>query len=239
MSVVIFPVRINKYIADRGIATRKYADEMIAAGLVTINGLKAKLGSIVQKDDIVKIAKEKNEKPKQYYAYYKPVGIVTSTPQKEEISIEKHAKLPKGVFPIGRLDKDSEGLIILTNDGRITDRLLNPRYDHDKEYKVDVDKSITDKFIKSMSSGVIIKLEQGPYKTKVARIKRINSNSFSITISEGKKRQIRRMCEALGYKVIKLKRTRILDIKLDDLTPNTTRKIDGMEKKKLLDLLGL
>lgn len=232
-----FPVRINKYIAERGITTRKGADEMIKAGLVVINGQKAKLGDIVQKNDTVVV--KQLEKSYLYYSYNKPVGIVTSTPQKGEISIEKYAKLPKGVFPIGRLDKDSEGLILLTNDGRITDRLLNPKYDHEKEYEVSVDKSLSDRFIKSMSSGVVIKLEQGPYKTKPAKARRIDSNIFSIIIKEGKKRQIRRMCEALGYKVTKLKRIRILGIKLGNLKPNKFSKIDGRDVRKLLDLLGL
>lgn len=237
MIIEKFPVRINKYIAERGIATRKYADEMIKTGLVLINGQKAKLGDIVQKSDMVVV--KRHEKSYEYYAYNKPIGIVTSTPQKGEISIEKYAKLPKGVFPIGRLDKDSEGLIILTNDGRITDRLLNPKYDHEKEYEVSVDKSITDKFIKSMSLGVVIKLEQGPYKTKPAKVKRIDSNTFSIIIKEGKKRQIRRMCEALGYKVMKLKRIRILGIRLGNLKPNNLSKISSGDVQKLLGLLGL
>ena len=232
-----FPVRINKYIAERGIATRKYADEMIKTGLVLINGQKAKLGDIVKKSDMVVV--KRHEKSYEYYAYNKPIGIVTSTPQKGEISIEKYAKLPKGVFPIGRLDKDSEGLIILTNDGRITDRLLNPKYDHEKEYEVSVDKSLTDRFIKSMSSGVVIKLEQGAYKTKPAKVKRIDSNTFSIIIKEGKKRQIRRMCEALGYKVMKLKRIRILGIRLGNLKPNNLSKISSGDVQKLLGLLGL
>ena len=234
MTAEKFPVRINKYVAERGIATRKHADEMVRAGLVVINGQKAKLGDIVNKNDTVIVKQQK--KSYEYYSYNKPVGIVTSTPQKGEISIEKYLKLPKGVFPVGRLDKDSEGLIILTNDGRITDRLLNPKYDHEKEYEVTVDKFINDKFIKSMSSGIVIKLEQGPYKTKPAKIIRIDSNSFSIIIKEGKKRQIRRMCEALGYKVMRLKRIRILDIKLGNLKPNNLRKIDGIKLQKLVGL---
>lgn len=232
-----FPIRINKYIAKQGITTRKGADQFIVDGLVTINGKKAKLGDMVQKKDIVKVKEQK--KSYQYYAYNKPVGIVTSTPQKGEISIEKNVKLRKGLFPIGRLDKDSEGLILITDDGRITDRLLNPKYDHEKEYEVIVDEIITDKFLKSMSFGVLIKLETGHYKTKPARIKKIDSDSFSITIKEGKKRQIRRMCEAQGYKVIKLKRIRILGIQLGNLKTNQLKKIEGEEKKKFLGLLGL
>lgn len=229
-----FPMRINKYLSHRGIATRIKADELIKRGLVTINGKKAVLGDKVLEKDIVKV----NNKTKEnfiYLAYNKPKGVVTANPQGNEIDIAKILPNENKVFPIGRLDKNSYGLIILSNDGRVTDRLLNPEKNHEKEYIVEVDRKYTPAFLEHMKNGVMI----GDYKTKPAIVKRINDKKFSIILTEGKNRQIRRMTEKLGYTVKDLCRIRIQNIKLGDIKQNSYRKIEGEEKDKFLQSLNL
>jgi len=226
-------IRINKYLAMRGIATRRDADKIIQAGKVTINGRKAVLGDKVNNGDKVEILKKINNNF-VYYAYNKPRGVITHSPQDEEIDISSSVKI-KGVFPIGRLDKDSEGLIILTNDGRITDRLLNPKYNHDKEYLVKTRNIIKDFQMKVMEKGMDLEgITTAPCKTRL-----IDDKLFAITISEGQKHQIRRMCDALTLPIDSLKRIRIMNIKLGQLKPNEYRKIEGDELKTLLTSLSL
>lgn len=228
-----FPIRINKYIAERGIDTRKGADILIEKGLVTINGKRARLGDKVEKTDKVVI----NNKPKNYvyFVYNKKIGVSTNKDNKKDPDILSVTKFPTKVFPVGRLDKDSHGLILMTNDGRITDRLLSPKYVHEKEYIVKTDKNFSDGFLKAMSSGVAI----GGYKTKPCKIwrKGQSKNTFHIILTEGKKRQIRRMCEALHHNVIDLQRIRIMDISLNTLKPGEYRELKGDELKKFLESL--
>jgi len=230
-----YPIRINKYLADNNYATRKGADGLIKKGLVLINARKAILGDKVYLNDKV-VVNYKSNNNYNYYAYNKKVGISTN-PEINTKDILKVIKFPKRVFPVGRLDKDSHGLIIMTNDGRITNRLLSPKYFHEKEYIVKVDKPVSDRFIELMANGVhfdglISK------KCKVWR-KGKSKNTFHIVLTEGKKRQIRRMCEALHHKVIDLERIRIINIKIDKIQPGEFREIKDEEKENLLKSLNL
>lgn len=219
-----FPMRINRYLALRGYCTRREADVWIEKGRVLINGNPARLGDRVEKSDKVElISKSKKIEKKVYFAYYKPKG--------EEVK----ERYNRNLFPVGRLDKESEGLLILTNDGRITDRLLNPDREHEKEYEVEVDKPITNHFLKIMARGVDIE----GYKTKPAQLEQFDDKTFSIILTEGKKHQIRRMCAALGYQVQSLKRVRVMNIELDGLKSGSQREIEGEELKIFLKSLGL
>ena len=234
---IVFPIRINKYLAYSNFCTRREADEMIKSGRVKINERLAVLGDKVQEQDRVTVDKDnRRNKPLVYLAFNKPRGIVTHSPQKGEKSIEEIFKFPQKVFPVGRLDKDSHGLIILTNDGRITDRLLNPDHEHEKEYVVKVDRTISPGFLKNMAEGVV--LDDG-YRTKAANVKKIDELTFSIILTEGKKRQIRRMCERLERTVLDLRRSRIMNIELGKLGVREFRSIEGAELEQLLRGIGI
>ena len=231
-------MRINKYLAHQGIASRREADVLVAAGKVLINGVKARNGDQVTETDKVELLGA--TKTKSCLAYYKGRGIITHSPSEKEVDIAQRLLKDYGidnVAPIGRLDKDSEGLMILSNDGRITGPLLDPESDHEKEYEVMVDKAIGGMFIKAMTAGVDIE----GYRTKPAKVTahKTNDKKFTIILTEGKKHQIRRMCAALGYQIQALKRVRIMSIKLDKLKPNQYRKIAGPELKDFLKELGL
>ncbi len=232
-------VRLNKYLAERKLASRREADVLIAEGKVLVNGKKAVIGQKVGDDDIVRLAPDAT-KAKTYLAYYKGAGIITHSPDKDKKEVDIAARLRrdykiKDVYPVGRLDKASEGLIILTNDGLITGALLDPDNEHEKEYEVTVDKPITTRFLKKLAEGVNIE----GYDTKPAMTAKKNERTFRIVLTEGKKHQIRRMCVALGWQVQQLKRVRILNINLDKLKPNQYRKITGSELEKFLKELGL
>lgn len=228
-------IRINKYLADKGYATRRGADEIITKGLVTINGKRAVLGDKVTETDTVVVSQKRKPNQYVYLAYNKPKGIVTTNAQGEEKEIVDAIHYRTRVFPVGRLDKDSYGLIILTNDGRITDRLLNPDKHHEKEYIVTVNKKYTPAFIKHMTEGVDI----GDYVTRPTKVKKLKDMTFSITLTEGKNRQIRRMTEKLGYTVTDLKRVRIQNILLNDTKPGQYREILDEEREVFLTSLGL
>ncbi len=226
-------IRINKYLADKGIATRREADKIISAGKVRINGRIAVLGDKVKPADKVEIIK-KIKNNFVYYAYNKPRGVITHSPQKGEKDISSSIPL-KGVFPVGRLDKDSEGLLILTNDGRITDRLLNPKYEHEKEYIVKTRVPVRDSQLKVFEKGMQLEgIKTAPCKTKS-----LGEKTFSITLSEGQKHQIRRMCDALTLPIDSLKRVRIMNIEIGKLAPNEYRKIEGKELEIFLKSLNL
>lgn len=231
-------MRINKYLAHEGIASRREADVLVEAGRVKINGKKAKNGDQVNETDKVEVSGA--TKPKSYLAYYKGRGIITHSPSEREVDIATKLAKDYGithVSPVGRLDKDSEGLMILSNDGRITGPLLDPEADHEKEYEVTVDKPINPMFVRAMAAGVEIER----YRTKRAKVTahKTNGKKFTIILTEGKKHQIRRMCAALGYQVQDLKRVRITNIKLDKLKPNQYRKIVGPELQEFLKELGV
>ncbi|HEV7424388.1 MAG TPA: pseudouridine synthase [Candidatus Paceibacterota bacterium] len=212
-------VRINKYLALQKISTRRGADELIKGKKVFINGKLAELGSQVNEGDRVEV---KGAKPKEYlyFAYNKQIGTETASPK-------------EGLFPLGRLDKASHGLMILTNDGRITDQLLNPKYFHEKEYLVKTKEKLRSNFKQKMEVGVNIE----GYLTKKCKVKIINENTFRVILTEGKKHQIRRMCSALFQEVADLKRERIMNIKLGNLRPNSLREIKEEELKTFLEKL--
>jgi len=208
--------RINKYLSESGYCSRRAADRLIEEGKVTINGEISEMGTKVKEDDQVEVEGqiiEKLTKPKKIYlAFNKPVGIVCTTDRRvEPDNIIDFIKYPKRIFPIGRLDKSSEGLIFLTNDGDIVNKILRARNNHEKEYIVIVNRQINKDFIQRMSNGVEI-LET---ITKNCFVKQLGAKKFKIILTQGLNRQIRRMCEALGYRVQSLKRVRIMNIKLD------------------------
>lgn len=224
----LYPMRINKYLASKKISTRRGADELVEKKKVFINGKLAVLGSRVNETDVVEIKGNKNPKVYVYFAYNKPIDTITHSPQKGEHDIKddiKNTSIPKDVFPIGRLDKNSHGLIILTNDGRITDQLLSPKYFHEKEYVVKTSNKLRSNFKQKMENGVNIE----GYITKKCKVTIVNDFTFKVILTEGKKHQIRRMCSALFQEVADLKRERIMNIKLGNLKPNNFREIKGEE----------
>lgn len=229
-----YPVRINKYLALQNICSRHEADNLIAEGRVKINGRVAVLGDKVNEGDRVEVSGV--SKKLAYFVFNKPKGIITHSPQKGEKEIKDIVDLPEGIFPLGRLDKDSTGLIILTNDGRLTGKLLSPEQKNEKEYFVKVTNPIDQAFIEKLSQGV--RLDDG-YVTQPCRATKINKKKFSIVLTEGKKRQIRRMCEALGNQVEELERVRIMDLKLASLAPGDFREIKGKELADFLKKVGL
>lgn len=226
-------MRINKYLAWKKITTRKGGDDLVIKKWVKINGRIAVLGDKVNETDLVEVKNNSKKKPYSYFAYNKPIGITTHSPQKGQQDVARTIPV-KGVFPIGRLDRDSHGLMIVTDDGRITDKLLNPEYKHEKEYLVRTKDKLRSSFKKKMEAGVDIE----GYVTKAARVRVLNDNAFTVVLTEGKKHQIRRMCSALFQEVADLKRTRIMNIELGNLSEGSVRPIAGKELEEFLKLLG-
>ncbi|MCF0148286.1 MAG: 23S rRNA pseudouridine(2604) synthase RluF [Clostridium sp.] len=229
-------VRLNKFISETGYCSRREADKLIEDGRVTIDGIKAVMGMKVNLDANVKVDGKplKKEEKLVYIALNKPVGITCTTEKKVKGNIVDFVNHEKRIFPIGRLDKDSQGLILLTNDGDIVNKILRAGNNHEKEYIVTVDKPIDNKFIESMSSGVRI---LGTI-TKKCVVNKINERTFRIILTQGMNRQIRRMCEALGYTVTKLNRIRIMNIKLGDLKIGSWRNLSSEELRKLNSLIS-
>ncbi len=225
--------RINKYLSEVGYCSRREADRLILEGKVTINGEIAEIGTKVEDSDQVEVKGQRIGKSKRqkniYLAFNKPVGIVCTTDRKvEPNNVIDFIEYPERIFPIGRLDKLSEGLIFLTNDGDIVNKILRARNNHEKEYIVKVNRPINSDFIRSMSNGVEI-LDK---ITKKCFVKQLGPRNFKIILTQGLNRQIRRMCEALGYRVRSLKRVRIMNIKLD--VP--TGEYRELSKEELLEL---
>ncbi|EKD23844.1 MAG: hypothetical protein ACD_81C00167G0003 [uncultured bacterium] len=238
MESIEYPIRINKYLALKQIASRREADRLIQDKQIRINGKVAIVGDKVQKGDSVEVGSGAKALAKKriYLAFCKPEGIVTHSPERGQRSIADIFDFGERIFPIGRLDKDSRGLIILTNDGRITDKLLNPDSGHEKEYIIRVDKTVNPEFIDAMRKGV--KLDDG-YVTKKCVVESTGAKQFRIILKEGKKRQIRRMCEALGYEVTDLLRIRIMDVRLRDLRAGEFRQLKGAELQTFLQGIGM
>lgn len=236
---IIYPIRINRYLFLKGYCSRRAADRFIEEGHVFFNGKSAKLGDKVEKGDTVTVDHivESARHNYLYYAYNKPRGIVSHNPQRNERGIEDvFAPAKKSrLSPLGRLDKESHGLMLLSNDGRIVNSLLNPKNKHEKEYIVTVDKTIPERVLRTMAKGV--KIER--YTTRSAQLKKVGERKFNIILTEGKKHQIRRMCAALGYQVKDLRRVRILHIRLGSLKENQGRKLKGREVGYLLEILDL
>ncbi len=221
--------RINKYLSEVGHCSRRAADKLIAAGRVTINGTVPEMGTKVGPGDEVavdgKVVGTKEVRP-VYLAFHKPVGIVCTTDTRvEPNNIIDFINYPTRIFPIGRLDKASEGLIFLTNDGDIVNKLLRERYGHEKEYRVTVDQPITKEFCKQMRAGVPI-LDT---VTKECEVEKLSRFIFRIILTQGLNRQIRRMCEHLGYRVTRLRRVRIMGIELGDLPVGKYRHLTSAE----------
>ena len=230
-------MRINQYLAKQGVASRREADKLIAAGKVLLNGETALLGDKVKATDKVVVEHKtlaQREAAYVYLALNKPVGVVTN-PEEGQRSIADIVKYKTPLIPIGRLDKESHGLIILTNDSRITGRLLEAENEHEKEYRVTVDKKLTPMFQKAITEG--LRLED--FTAKECKLTKISPEEFFLTLTEGKKHQIRRMCAALGYQVKDLERVRIMNINLGPLKAGQVRAIEGKERENFLHLLGL
>lgn len=224
-------IRLNKYLSDAGECSRRTADRYIDEGRVKINGRTAVTGQKVQPRDVVtlngKIIKKNNNRV--ILAYNKPVGITCTEDNSDESAIFKHIDYPVRLHYVGRLDKDSQGLLLLTNDGDLSNKIQKSVNNHEKEYRVRVNKPVTDEFIRKLESGVPI-LDT---VTKKCKVKKIDSHSFSIILTQGLNRQIRRMCEALGYRVVYLKRTRVVNIKLGDMKPGELRRLTPLEETEL------
>ncbi len=229
-------IRINKYLSEIGLCSRREADRWIEMGRVTVNGKKPGPGAQVSSRDVIRVNGAVVESPDDdhtYLLFNKPTGIVTTTDTKgEKDNIVSFINYPKRIFPVGRLDKMSEGLIILTSDGDIVNKILRAGNNHEKEYEVTVDKSLTDDFAEKMSSGVPI-LGQ---VTRKCKVETLSPTSFKITLTQGLNRQIRRMCEYFGYEVLKLKRTRIMHLELD-LPAGQFRDLTNNELNALFQLL--
>lgn len=231
-------MRINQYISASGFCSRRQADALVLERRVKINGRLADIGSRVSEGDRVEVDGKKIGAKKQhvYIVLHKPVGITSTTEQHIKGNIVDFVNHKERIFPIGRLDKDSEGLILLTSDGTIVNEILRSENQHEKEYNVTVDRAIDDPFIKKMSEGVTIynPVKRRHEKTKPCKVKMNSEKTFTIFLSQGLNRQIRRMCEALGYNVIALKRTRIMHIKLGDLKVGKWRYLTQSELERLL-----
>lgn len=237
MEEISYSIRINRYLALNNFCSRREADALIVKKIITINGKVAVLGDKVNKNDKVEMNVERRNEVKsyRYFAYNKPMGIVTHKTDDEQKEISETIDLPKDVFPVGRLDKQSHGLILLTNDGRVNDKLLNPDYDHEKEYLVRVAKPITNIFLKIMTNGV--QLED--FKTKPCQVKKVTDYELKVVLTEGKKHQIRRMCDSIGFGVMDLKRIRIMNIDLGNLGTGHKREILGKELDMFLQSIGV
>ena len=227
-------MRINKYLSEAGVCSRREADRLIKEGRVTINGILALLGSTVSEGDEVRVDGSliKGNTKKILIAFNKPKGIVCTTadPRSKDVNIVEYINYPERIFPVGRLDKDSEGLILLSNDGDLSNRIMKARNYHEKEYEVEVDKPFDDEFLKNMSEGVPI-LDT---VTRKCKLRRTGKTSFNIILTQGLNRQIRRMCEYFGYRVMKLKRIRIMNIKLGNLKSGTYRNVTEEEYNELI-----
>ena len=226
------PLRLNKYLSERGLCSRREADAWIAAGRVTVNGSVATLGTPIGPADDVRVDGRPvgREARHVYIALHKPPGIECTTDRRVEDNIIDFVRHRERIFPIGRLDKFSEGLILLTNNGDIVNELLRAEHGHEKEYVVTVDRPVTDEFLRTMADGMMI-LGQ---RTRPARTRRIAANVFGIVLTQGLNRQIRRMCEAFEYTVRKLVRVRIVNIRLDGLASGRWRDLSRAELEGLL-----
>lgn len=232
-------MRINKYLSAHGVCSRREADRLLEAGRITVDGVTAMCGQQVDDNSVICIdgSRISDEKPQDVLmAFNKPRGIVcTTTDNQGKNNIVDYIGYDKRIYPVGRLDKDSDGLILLTNNGEITDKILRSVNGHEKEYVVKVNKKITDTFLKSMADGVYLK--ELDVTTKPCSISRINNYTFRIILTQGLNRQIRRMCQESGYKVESLTRVRIMNIELGGLKIGEYRIIEGKEKTMLYESL--
>lgn len=236
--------RLNKFLSEAGVCSRREADKLIDSGKVTVDGVRATPGKQVFPNQVVKVGKKVVAPGNQMVllAVNKPVGVICTEEKRVKNNIINYLKYPTRITYIGRLDKDSEGLLLMTNNGDIINKMMRAGNYHEKEYKVTVHKPITDEFIRQMSAGVRIKkMEQGLTKmdevTRPCKVEAIGKYKFRIILTQGLNRQIRRMCEVFGYKVTKLERTRIMNIELGNLKTGAYREVTESELAELYGLL--
>ena len=229
------PVRLNKYLSEAGVCSRREADKLIAAGQVTVDGVRAETGMKVEPWQVVRIGKKQVSRQEEMIvlAVNKPRGIVCTEERRERDSIVRFLNYPVRITYVGRLDKDSEGLLLMTNNGDIINRMMRAANKHEKEYKVTVDKPVTDEFLKEMAGGVPI-LDT---VTRPCQVEKLGKYKFKIILTQGLNRQIRRMCRYLGYEVQKLKRIRIMNLTLDGIREGEYREITAQEWEELNHLL--
>ncbi|MDH5642196.1 MAG: pseudouridine synthase [Nitrospira sp.] len=230
------PIRINKFFTEHGICSRREADRLIESGAVTINGLAAKLGDrVIPSDRIVcsgRVIPWGNASV--YIKYNKPVGVTTTSESHVARNIIAEIGYPERIFPIGRLDKESSGLILLTNDGDIVNDILRAEFGHEREYVVEVDRPFDQSFVDQMANGVVILGSQ----TRPCRLIRVGTKRFRIVLTEGRNRQIRRMCATLGYRVLSLHRVRIMHISVDGLGVGEWKELTKQERDRLWEAVG-
>ena len=229
-------IRINKFFTEHGICSRREADRLIESGIITINGRVARLGDQVVPTDV--IAREGQivpwGKPHLYLKYHKPIGVTTTTESHITRNIIAEIGHQERIFPIGRLDKDSSGLILLTNDGNIVNEILRTEFGHEREYLVQVDHPFDQAFLDQMAAGVVILGS----RTRPCQMTRVGRDRFQIVLTEGRNRQIRRMCQTLGYRVVKLHRTRIMHMTIEGLHVGQWRELSSDEREQLLIAVG-
>lgn len=230
-------VRINKYLSEAGVCSRREADRQIAAGNVTIDGITAETGARVKAGQTVCVCGKPVAKEEEMIllAFHKPVGIVCTAEKREKNNVVDYINYPKRIYPVGRLDKDSEGLLLLTNNGDIVNKIMRAGNLHEKEYLVTVNRPVTEAFLRGLSGGVPL-VELGT-TTRRCFVEQTGKRKFRIILTQGLNRQIRRMCEYFGYRVEKLVRTRIMNIELGDLKSGTYRMVTKEEYRELAKLL--
>ncbi len=230
--------RLNKYISEAGVASRRAADRLIEEGKVTINGKPAVVGDRVFDDDVVAVNGKRITKEEEdiILVFNKPRGITCTSNPEDKDNVIDYIGYPKRIYSVGRLDKDSQGLLLMTNNGELANRIMRSRGEHEKEYIVKVDKPVTKAFIKGMSNGVPILEDR---VTKKCFVEKTDDDEFRIILKQGLNRQIRRMCEYFGYDVIRLERVRIMNIELGNLKEGRYRNISKKERQELFDTLGL
>lgn len=229
-------MRINKFFTEQGLCSRRAADRLIAEGRVTINGRVAKLGDQVSPQDAVArdgVVLQRGNRA-VYLKYHKPVGVTTTTEPHVRRNIIAEIGHPARIFPIGRLDKDSSGLILLTNDGDIVNEILRVEHGHEREYRVEVDREFDEAFLSRMAEGVVILGE----RTRPCLMARLGPRRFRIILTEGRNRQIRRMCQTLGYRVVSLHRVRMMHITVEGLHAGQWMDLDQEERRRLFQALG-
>ncbi len=238
-------IRLNKFLSEAGVCSRREADRMIEEGRITVDGQKAEMGMRVRPEQEIKVGKKvisMGREEEVLLAVYKPPGVICTTDRREKRNIVDYVGYPTRIYPIGRLDKDSEGLILMTNIGGLVNKMMRAANYHEKEYLVTVHKPVTEAFLERMAKGVRIRKEEKgevllDAMTRPCQVEKLGKYSFRIILTQGLNRQIRRMCEALGYQVTHLKRVRVLNIELKGMHPGTWRKVTDKELKQLLELL--